>query len=107
MDKIALRRNVIGVVSVGLSWALGLALYKAFSIADFKDLEKENLSIDRGEPKTVKKTPPPVAPKPSVGAKMKEFSGHGKAVSDNVPESKKVAQNKQLIAEAKDSQMLA
>ena len=109
MDKVALRRNLIGVVTVGLSWALGLALYKAFSIADMKDIEEKNLSIDRIRPKAqaTKPTPKPTATPPKASANMKTFSGHGQAVSDKLPDSKKVSDNKKLIAEAPTSQMLA
>ena len=45
MNKVELRKNLIGVVSVGLSFALGMALYNAFLIADLQDVEKEDLSL--------------------------------------------------------------
>jgi len=44
MTKIELRRNVVGIVGVALSFALGVTLYQAFLLADMADVEKEDLS---------------------------------------------------------------
>jgi len=108
MTKQALRSNLIGVVAVSLSFALGITLYQAFLVADLADLE------DSTERKSAPKPAPKPAPKFSGGSTpvqkrrsaMKEFSGHGQAVSDNVPDNEKVNSNKQLIQKAKSSEML-
>lgn len=104
MTKQALRSNLIGVVAVSLSFALGITLYQAFLVADLDDLDTKAEE---------RKPAPKPAPKfsgnsraKSVAPKMKEFSGHGQAVSDNVPDNEKVSSNKQLIQKAKSSEML-
>ena len=104
MTKQALRSNLVGVVAVALSFALGITLYQAFLSADLEDLEEE---LAEPEP-----TPKP-APKFSgnshakrTSKNMKEFSGHGQAVSDNVSDSEKASATKQMIQEAKSSEML-
>tara|TARA_R100000388_G_scaffold87367_1_gene67279 strand:+ start:129 stop:425 length:297 start_codon:yes stop_codon:yes gene_type:complete len=91
------RKNLIGVVTISLSFALGMTLYNAFLIADMEDLEKS-------EPVNAKKSAPP-KPLP-VKKPMKEFSGHGEAVSDKANDSQRQVQNKQMVESAPASQML-
>ena len=66
-------------------------------IADMEDLEKS-------EPVNAKKSAPP-KPLP-VKKPMKEFSGHGEAVSDKANDSQRQVQNKQMVESAPASQML-
>jgi hypothetical protein len=95
---IEFRKNLVGVVTIGLSFALGMTLYNAFLIADMVDLEKVNLSADR---KTL--PPKPIVPKKPP---MKDFSGHGNAVSDKQDDSQRQSQNKKMVESASASQML-
>ena len=97
MTKIELRRNVVGIVGVALSFALGVTLYQAFLLADMADVEKEDLS-------QVKRTPPP-KPKPTK-PQMKEFSGHGKAVDDKKNDGERAQTTKRMIQNAPSSEML-
>ena len=39
------RKNLVGVITISLSFALGMTLYNAFLIADMDDLEKSTLII--------------------------------------------------------------
>ena len=97
MKGVELRKNLVGVITISLSFALGMALYNAFLLADMVDVEKIDLSIDK------KKTPTkPIPKKPP----MKEFSGHGDAVSDKKDDSQRHTQNKQMVESAPASQML-
>jgi len=111
MTKIEIRKNLIGMLAVSLSFALGFTLYEAFKTADLEDLRTK---------KQGSKPSPTIKPKPSQTAKnlsgdrmrvgknrMKEFSGHGQAVSDNVSNNQKVSSNKQMIQSAPLSEMLA
>lgn len=95
MTKTELRGNVVGVVAVALSFALGITIYQAFLIADMDDVKSKGA----GE----KRRP---APKPAKPQPMKEFSGHGQAVSDNKKDSERQALIKQMVEEAPSSQML-
>lgn len=119
MTKTEMRKNLIGVVSVALSFALGFTLYRAFQVADLQDLQQKSAS-DEPAPKPA---PPAPAKAPQSNGKkvnlagqramrvrkerMKEFSGHGQAVSDNVPDNQKVTNNKQMIQSAPASEMLS
>ena len=85
------------MITISLSMALGLTLYNAFLLADMADVEKIDLSVDK------KKTPPKPIPKKEP---MKEFSGHGDAVSDKKDDSTRHTQNKQMVESAPASQML-
>lgn len=102
MNGIEFRENLLGVVTISLSFALGMTLYNAFLIADMVDVEKVNLSADTKTP------PPPPPPKPTVPKKapMKDFSGHGNAVSDKKDDSQRQSKNKQMVESASASQML-
>jgi hypothetical protein len=91
------RKNLVGVITISLSFALGLTLYNAFLLADMVDVEKANLSVDK------KPSPPKPIPKK---APMKDFSGHGEAVSDKKDDSQRHTQNKQMVESASASQML-
>jgi len=104
MTKQALRSNLIGVVAVSLSFALGITLYQAFLVADLADLEDS--TERKSAPKPAPKSSGGSTPAPKRRSSMKEFSGHGQAVSDNIPENEKVNSNKQLIQKAKSSEML-
>jgi len=86
MAKVKFTRHAVQVVTIALSWALGMTLVEAFKRADFEDVEKEAAQ-----------------PKPS---EMKEFSGHGQAVSDNKDDSTRQAQNREMVESASDSEML-
>lgn len=101
MNKVELRKNLIGVVSVGLSFALGMALYNAFLIADLQDVEKEDLSV--APKKAVNPAPRPAAPPKQ---KMKAVSGHGQAVDDNKNDNQRAQTTKKMIANAPSSEML-
>jgi hypothetical protein len=96
MTKTELKKSLVGVVSVSLSFALGITLYQAFLVADMSDLEDKKL---------VSK-PQKSAPKPSKPKPMKDFSGHGKAVSDNKDDSQRQSQNREMVQSASSSQML-
>lgn len=85
MAKNQVTRSVVGIVSVALSFALGITLYQAFLVANVEE---------------VKKAP---APKPQP---MKEFSGHGQAVSDNKNDGDRQAMNKKMVKSSSSSEML-
>jgi|TARA_R110002012_G_scaffold57024_1_gene146694 hypothetical protein len=91
------RKTLVGVITISLSFALGMTLYNAFLIADMDDLEKNTLSSD-------KKTTP-TKPLPTKQP-MKNVSGHGNAVSDKKDDSKRQTQNKEMVQSAPASQML-
>ena len=86
------RKNLVGVITISLSFALGMTLYNAFLIADMEDLEKSTSS---------KKPTPPPKPIP-----MTKASGHGDAVSDKKDDSQRQTVNKQMVESAPASQML-
>jgi hypothetical protein len=85
MAQNQITKSVVGIVSVALSFALGLTLYKAFLVADVADTKKA----------------PVASPKP-----MKQFSGHGQAVSDNKNDDQRQALNKKMVTTAPSSEML-
>jgi hypothetical protein len=89
------RKNLVGVITISLSFALGMTLYNAFLIADMVDLEKANPN---------RATPP--KPIPMKKEPMKDFSGHGDAVSDKKDDSQRQTQNKEMVESAPASQML-
>ncbi len=96
MTKTDLKKSLVGIVSVSLSFALGITLYQAFLVADMSDLEDKKLAS-----KPQKNASKPPRPQP-----MKDFSGHGKAVSDNKDDSKRQSQNREMVQSASSSQML-
>ena len=109
MTKTEIRKNLIGIVSVALSFALGFTAYNAFKTADLADLRKKPQ-----QPQPAKPAPPAPKAKNLSGdrmrvrkSRMKEFSGHGQAVSDNVANNEKVSSNKQMIQSAPSSEMLS
>lgn len=91
------RKNLVGVITISLSFALGMTLYNAFLLADMVDIEKLDLSID-------KKTTP-TKPLPTKQP-MKNVSGHGNAVSDKKDDSQRHTLNKEMVQSAPASQML-
>ncbi len=99
MTKTELKKSLVGIVSVSLSFALGITLYQAFLVADMSDLEDKKLVS-----KPQKSAPKPS--KPSKPKPMKDFSGHGKAVSDNKDDSQRQSQNREMVQSASSSQML-
>ena len=112
MTKTEIRKNLIGIVSVALSFALGFTAYNAFKTADLADLRKKPQQPQPAKPA------PPAPPTPQAKnlsgdrmrvrkSRMKEFSGHGQAVSDNVANNEKVSSNKQMIQSAPSSEMLS
>ena len=119
MTKTEMRKNLIGVVSVALSFALGFTLYRAFQVADLQDLQQKSAAMSLRQ--NLPHLHPPHLPKAMAKKvnlagqqamrvrkeRMKEFSGHGQAVSDNVPDNQKVSNNKQMIQSAPSSEMLS
>ena len=101
MKGVEFRKNLVGVITISLSFALGMTIYNAFLLADMVDVEKLDLSIDKKKPPT-KPIPKPIPKKPP----MKDFSGHGDAVSDKKDDSQRHTQNKQMVESAPASQML-
>jgi|TARA_R110002012_G_scaffold49733_3_gene128600 hypothetical protein len=91
------RKNLVGVITISLSFALGMTLYNAFLIADMEDLEKSTSS---------KKPTPPPKPIPMTKDPMINASGHGDAVSDKKDDSQRQTVNKQMVESAPASQML-
>ena len=101
MKGVEFRKNLVGVITISLSFALGMTIYNAFLLADMVDVEKLDLSIDKKKTPT-KPIPKPITKKPP----MKDFSGHGDAVSDKKDDSQRHTQNKQMVESAPASQML-